>query len=164
MLFLAGRGPNWILSGLGSTNLSSADPERSEVSGGLLVASLRGGVGTYEILSASDMKVDVDAVFGRWMVAGWATLFGRGGEVSGIINGGAMASVGGFLRGIRKGGGRGDTRGEDIGVEVGSVGGSGREKRREGGTEDESARVVYEEWERKGRGGSGWVVSRALAI
>ena len=163
MLFLAGRGPNWILSGLGSANLSSADPGRSEVSGGLLVASLRGGVGTYEELSASDMKVDVDAVFGRWMVVGWATLFG-GGEVSAMMNGGAMASVGGFLRGIRKGGGRGDTRGEGIGVEVGSVGGNGREKRREGGIEDGGARVVYEEWEREGGSCSVWVVSRALAI
>jgi len=82
-------------------------------------------------LSPSDMEVDVDAVFGRWMVVDWgkkATLFSAGGEVCAIVDGVPMGSVGGgFLRAIRKGGGRGDTRGDAMRVEVGSVDGNGRE-------------------------------------
>src|SRR5258706_4649659 len=114
--------------------------------------------------SASDTEAEVDAVLGSWMVlvgGDNATLFK---EVSAMINGGAMASVGGgFLRAIRKGGGRGDTRRGGMAVKVGSVdgngngNGNGREKRKEGFAEESIARFVYEEWEREGRGGSVWV-------
>ena len=132
--------------------------------------SLRGGVGMYEGLSPSDMEADLDAVFGSWVVVvggGKAKLFRAGGEASAIRNGGAMASIGGgFLRAIRKGCGGGDTRGVAMGVTVGFVGGTGtgngRENRKEGCMEDGIARLVYEEeWEREGRGGSGWAISRA---
>jgi len=44
--------------------LSRANDGRLEVSGGLLVAPLRGGVGRYEGLSPPDIEVDVGADFG----------------------------------------------------------------------------------------------------
>jgi len=115
------------------------------------VASLRGGVGRYVELSPPNMEADVDAVFGGWMVVRWgddAVLFNAG-EGSAIINGSVITSIGtGFLRVIRKGaGGGGGMR-----VEMGSVDGNGREGRREGGIEDESASVVGEEYARDSRG------------
>ena len=131
--------------------------------------SLRGGVGIYEGLSPSDMEANVDTVFGSWMVivGGENVRLSRvGGEVPVTINGGVIASVGGgFLRAIRKGGGgRGDAWRGGMGVKVGSVGGTGngRGNRKEGWIEVGIARLVYEEeWEREGRGGSGWVITRA---
>lgn len=132
--------------------------------------SLRDGVGMYEGLSPSDMEADVDAVFGSWMVVvgrGNARLFRAGEEASATINGGAMASEGGgFLRAIRKGGGRGDTLRGGMGVKVGSVGGtSSGNGREEGWIEDDIAWLVYdEEWDREGRGGSVWVVSWVKAV
>ena len=48
--------------------LSRANDGRLEVSVGLLVALLRGGVGRYEELSPPDIEVDVDANFGGWAV------------------------------------------------------------------------------------------------
>ena len=53
---------------MGTCRLSRANDGRLEVSVGLLVALLRGGVGRYEELSPPDIEVDVDANFGSWAV------------------------------------------------------------------------------------------------
>jgi len=94
LLFLAGRGPNCTLSGLGSWDLSRANDGRLEVSGGLLVASLRGGVGRYKELSAPDIEVEVDAVFGSWAVGAGdgARLLSGSAAVSGSVKDGGVAA------------------------------------------------------------------------
>jgi hypothetical protein len=134
LLFLDGRGPNRTFAGLGSEDLSSTNGGRSEESGGLLVASLRGGVGGYEEPSPPDMEAEFGAVLGSWMGGGEGNrgaIFSAGAKVCGIINSGAIGSFlgGGFSRVIRRGAGRGVGR-VGMGVEVGSVDDRDEEKKR----------------------------------
>ena len=49
---------------VGTCRLSRAEDGRLEVSGGLLVAPLRGGVARYGEFSPPDIEVDVGADFG----------------------------------------------------------------------------------------------------
>jgi hypothetical protein len=87
-VFLAGRGPNWTLSGLVRGSLSESDDRRREREGSreLPVASLRGGVGRYNELSPADEN-EV-AVFGRWAVNA-----GAGDDAASRIKNDGMDSV-----------------------------------------------------------------------
>ena len=87
-MFLAGRGPNWTLSGLVRGGLSVSDDRRRERegSGELPVASLRGGVGRYNELSPPDENEA--AVFGSWAVN-----TGAGDDAASSIRNDGMDSV-----------------------------------------------------------------------